>query len=120
MSEFTDGLKLLEAYFKDVADSVLSKFDRITYGMLVNCLKSNDPDAIKDALDQLAREKRPLAIAPIYLVSKSHPIAWVRQQAENVLPQLVNPQELTKVTDGLDTKSAVAALVQKYGHFRAD
>lgn len=118
MSEFLDGLKFLEAQIKSAADSFKSQFDRLTYGMLIDCLKSSDPQAVKDAIDQLVAEKRTACIAPIYLVSRAHPVDWVRTQAAAALPKLVSPAELEEVTKDKDIKAAVAALVDKYGHYR--
>src|SRR5262249_42340200 len=99
--------------------SVFSALDRMTFGMMINCLKSEDPMAVKTAIDQLVSEKRPVAIPPIYLVSVAHPNEWVRGQAAAGLAKIIPPAELKKITDGKDTKEAIKALIEKYGHFRA-
>ncbi len=118
-NDFVVALKSVEEQVKSKAGSIFNAIDRMTFGMMIDCLKSEDPMAVKTAIDQLVQEKRPVAVPPLYLVSVAHPNEWVRQQATAGLGQLVPPKELAKLTEGKDTKAAVAALIQKYGHFRA-
>lgn len=117
--EFLASLRSMEEQMKARAGSVLSAIDRLTYGMTVDCLKSSDPMAVKTAVDQLAAEKRPAAIPPLYLVSVAHPNEWVRQQAAAGLAKIESPAKLKEITAGKDTKEAVKALIEEYGHFRA-
>ncbi len=117
--DFTTAIKFLEEEIKTGAGFLSSKIDKMTYAALINCLKSTDAIAVKTAIDQLASEKRPLAIPPLYLVSVAHPNEWVRRQAKVGLSKLILPTDLTKVTEDKDTKEAVMALIDKYGHFRA-
>lgn len=119
LNEFVGMLKALEDQIKAGTGSIFSAFDRMTYGMMVNCLKSEDPMAVKTAIDQLAAEQKPVAIPPLYLVSVAHPNDWVRQQAKAGLSKLIGDKELAKLTEGKDTKAAVSALIEKYGHFRS-
>lgn len=119
VNDFLASLKMLEEQAKAGGKSVLSAFDRLTYGMLVDCLKSQDPNAVKEAIDGLARERRLVGVPPLYLVSVAHPNEWVREQAKAGLAKLVSPAELEKITQGKDTKVAVTALIEQYGHYRA-
>lgn len=118
-NDFVASLKTVEDEVKSRAGSVFSTLDRWSYGMMVNCLKSEDPMAVKNAIDQMVKEKKSVAIPPLYLVSVAHPSDWVRQQAVAALPKLIPAADLKKLTEGKETKQAVSALIEKYGHFRA-
>jgi hypothetical protein len=117
-NEFLNGLKGLEEELRSASKSFLADLDRTSYKLLINGLKSSDPDAVKLTIDQLVAEKKPVAIPPIYFVSVAHPVPWVRQQATAALPKMVPPDELKKLTEGKDIKTAVGALIEKYGHYR--
>lgn len=116
--EFVNELKVFEDYLKNKANSFGSTFDRLTYGMLIEGLKNTDPEAVKITIDQLAKEKRLVCIAPLYLVAKAHPAPWVKQQAQAALHLLISDTELASITEGKDIKTAIAALIEKYGHYR--
>ena len=118
-NDFVGALKSVEEQVKASSSSIFTAIDRMSYGMMVNCLKAEDPMAVKNAIDQLVSEGRPVAIPPLYLVSVAHPNEWVRQQANAGLTKILPADDLNKITQGRDTKEAVAALIQKYGHFRA-
>ncbi|GEM_PF-458705 len=117
-NDFLGALKLIDCELKGGAASLLSAVDRLTYSMLVDCLKSQDPDAVKNAIDQLAAEKRPLAIPPLYLVSVAHPLPWVRGQASKALRQLIEPEKLAGLIEGKETGEAVLALIQEFGNYK--
>jgi len=118
LSDFLGCLRLVEGELKAAADSALSAFDRITYSMLVDCLKSEDPAAVKEAIDQLVKEERAIAIPPLYLVAHAHPVPWVRQQASAGLQKLGDSVQIEKLTAGKDTLQAVKLLVEEYGHYK--
>lgn len=109
---------MVDEYVKTAASKILSGLDRMTFKMLVETLRSEDPEAVKTAIDQLAKEKRPVAIPPIYVVSVAHPHPWVRQQAKNGLKSLIPDEELKQLTDGKEVQDAVRALIGKYGHYK--
>lgn len=117
--QFQAAFKVVEEYVRTKAGALAARIDRLTFEMLVNCLKSEDPQAVKEAIDQLAKEKRPLAIAPLYVVAEAHPNAWVRQQARNGLRALISDAELAVLTNGTTIQEAVQALIGKYGHYRS-
>lgn len=112
-------LKIVDEYVRSAAGALISGIDRMTFQMLVNCLKSEDPEAVKEAIDQLAREGRPAAIPPLYVVSVAHPHPWVRQQAKGGLKSLVEEAELEELTRGKDVQDAVRALIARFGHYKA-
>ncbi len=116
--QFRACLQVVDEYVKTAANRLLSGLDRITFRMLVETLRSEDPEAVKTAIDQLAKEKRPMAIPPIYVVSVAHPHPWVRQQAKTGLKTLVPDHELKEITNGKDVQEAVRALIGKYGHYK--
>jgi hypothetical protein len=118
LSDFLNGMQEVEGFFKQATGSVLSQLDKMTYGMLINTLKSGDAEAVRTALDQIAREKKPAGIPPVYLVSVAHSNPWVRQQALNALHKMAPEAEITRLTQGKDAKEATRALIEHYGHFR--
>ncbi len=97
----------------------MSAIDRLTYQALVDCLKSDDPQAVKDAIEQLAKEKRPCAIAPLYLVSQAHPLVYLKDAARSNLRKLISDQDLATVVAGKTLAQAVQDLIGRYGYYRA-
>lgn len=118
VDNFLSGFKEIEDYLKSVAGSFMSALDKTTYKMTIEGLKSPDPEAVKVILDQLAQENKKTSIAPVFLVSRSHPVPWVRQQATRALSGMVSPEDLRRLTDGKDVKAAVQALLNEYGHYK--
>ena len=116
--EFTTYLKLLDEQVRSAARSLRSSFDRITFKMLVDTLKSDDPLAVKAAIEQLVKEERPEAVAPLFVVARAHPSPWLRQEAEAGLAQLVPADKLKELTDGKDIGGCVKALVAEFGSYR--
>ena len=117
-NQFRACLQVVDEYVRTAASAVFSGLDRLTFKMLVETLRSEDPEAVKTAIDQLAKEKRPVAIAPLYVVSMMHPHPWVRQQAKNGLKALIADDELAKLTADKDVQESVRILIGKYGHYK--
>lgn len=105
-------------YLSKTGKSIAANIDRITFCLLVDCLKSSDPQAVIEVIDQLEKEKRPLAIAPLYLVCKAHPNAYVCQRARMALKAFVSEQELSSLVEDQNLNDAIKALIEKYGHYR--
>lgn len=118
MPAFSDYLKAMEDCVKDAAGSITSVIDRLSFKMLVDGLKSEDAEAVRNVIDQLVAEGKPAGIPPLYLVSCAHPNSWVRGVAEKGLYRLAPESEIKKVTEGKQVKEAVGALIEKYGHYR--
>ena len=117
--DFQSSLKLIDEHLRTAAASIMSAFDRMTYRMLIDTLKSEDPAAVKDAIDQLVKEKRMVAVAPLYLVSVAHPVPWVKEQAKKGLAKLVPAEKLNRLTDSQDIKGSVQKLIEEYGHYKS-
>ena len=118
MADFAASFQAIEELLRSAGDSVMGKFDRFTFKMLVNNLKSPDFQVVKDTLEQLAGEKRAVAIPPVYYVYAEHPDNRLRIVAEKALHDLDPSQEWQTVTKDKSTKDAVMVLIQKYGNFR--
>ncbi len=101
-------------------EGILSFIDKKMFMSLVNCLKYDDPIAVKDALNQLIDEKNKLAIAPIYLASKKHPNSNIRELCDDALGKIDEKEKIEKITKGKETKEAVEELIDVYGNYRYD
>jgi Zn-dependent M16 (insulinase) family peptidase len=118
MPAFSDYLRALEDCVKDAAGAITSAIDRLSFQMLVDGLKSEDAEAVRNVIDQLVTEGKPAGIPPLYLVSCAHPQDWVRAQAEKGLYKLAPESEIKSLTEGKKVKEAVGILIQTYGHYR--
>ena len=119
MSDYTDKFQDLTGFVDKAARSIMGKLDQFTFKMMVNGLKSNDYTAVKETIEQLEREKRPLSIPPLYFVSREHPVKAVRERATQALSVIGDGKEIEQIAEGKTTEEAVKALIQKYGHYRA-
>jgi hypothetical protein len=117
LENFLSGLNEIESFISHTYTSLATKLDQISYRWTIEQLKSPDPEAVKLIIDQLAKEKNPTSIAPLYLVSSAHPTAWVRQRAKEALSQLISESELQACIQDQNTAHAVKSLLNKYGHF---
>lgn len=118
MSEFVSLLKEIQGFVKDAGTSAYKKLDKATYTMLIDGLKGEDPESVKVVIDQLKKERHPLAIPPMFIVAHMHPIAWVRTQAQNALLDLAGANELEGLTSGKTFKEQVKILLEHYGNYR--
>ncbi len=117
MNDYQSQFKSIEEFLKETSAKIFSKIDQLTFKMLVNCLKSNDYYVVADAIDQLVKEKKPLAIAPLYLVYSRHPNENIRAKAKQALDKLDPNGQVLELTKDKSTEQAVADLVKEYGHF---
>lgn len=118
MSDFQSKFQSITEMVHTSAQSLMSKIDHFTFKMLVNGLKSEDYEAVVGTIDQLAREKRPMSIPPLFYVYKAHPNERVRKKAEKALEIIADKSELDKLTAGKSTEDAVKALIQHYGNYK--
>lgn len=118
MADFATSFQAIEELLRSAGDSVMGRVDRFTFKMLVNNLKSPDFQVVKDTLEQLAKEKRTVAIPPVYYVYAEHPDNRLRIVAERALNDLDPTKEWHSATTGKATKDAVTVLIHKYGNFR--
>lgn len=117
-TQFAETLAEIKTFVQKSTGAFLAKVDKASYISLVDCLKSEDPEAIGIAINQLVKEKNMLAVAPLYLVAKGHVVPWVRLQAQRGLDALVPRSELDELVKGKELKEAVFALIQHYGHYQ--
>lgn len=103
----------------NAAKGFMGKLDHFTFKMLIDNLKSNDQQVVFDTIEQLEKEKRPISIAPLFLVAKNHPGANVRKRAEKALSEMTDAAKLEQITAGKSIEEAVKALIQEYGHYKA-
>jgi hypothetical protein len=100
------------------AQGVFNKLDQWSFKMVVDNLKVNDFEVVKESIDQLAKEKKPISIAPLYFVSQAHPNPYCRDYAEKALKQFGHDQEIEQTTAGKPVDEATKALIDKFGNYR--
>lgn len=100
------------------AKGVLNMIDQWSFKSLVDGLKADDYEAVVTCIDQLAKEKRPLGIPPLYFVGHCHPNPHVRTRALNGLKQFGVDKEIEEATAGKSLQEATKALIDKFGNYR--
>jgi hypothetical protein len=118
LADFASSFIAFEESLRAAAGNVMSKFDQMTFKMLINNLKSTDYQVVADTLDQLAKEKKTIAIPPVYFLSTNHPDKRLRERAAKALTALDPNGEALSLTEGKSTEEAVKALILQYGNFR--
>ncbi|MBU6453680.1 MAG: hypothetical protein KGS72_18010 [Cyanobacteria bacterium REEB67] len=118
MSDFAAEFGKVADLVNGAAKGVLNKFDQMLFNALVGCLKSDDYEAVKVAVDQLVKENRPVSIPPLYFVSKAHPNERAREKARVALSQFKQDEKIQELTAGKEVKDAVVALVKEFGNYR--
>lgn len=118
MSDFAGQFKTFADSLGSAAQGVFNKLDQWSFRMVVDNLKSSDFDVAKESIDQLTKEKRPLAIPPLFFVSKLHPNEYVRAAAVKALKEFDQDKEIEELTQGKPVDDATKALIIKYGNFR--
>lgn len=118
MSEFASKFAAVEEFLKSATGGIMGKLDAMTFKMLVNNLKDPDYQVVCVTLEQLGKEKRPIAIPPVYYVYTQHPDPRVREKAKKALAELDTKHEVEKLTKGKTVEDAVKTLISHYGNFR--
>jgi hypothetical protein len=119
VSDFASEFNKVSDLVSGAAKGILNKFDQLIFNALIGCLKSNDFEAVKVAVDQLVKENRPVSIPPLYFVSKAHPVDRIREKARTGLSAFDQDKKIAELTEGKEIKEAVQALMQEYGNYRA-
>ena len=119
MADYASEFSKVSELVGGAAKGVLNKFDHMLFCALINCLKSNDFEAVSVAIDQLVKEKRLVSIPPLYFVSQAHPSDRAREKARVGLTAFGQEQKITALTEGKEIKEAVVALVKEFGNYRA-
>lgn len=118
MSDFAAQFKSLADTLGGAAKGVLSKIDQWSFQALINNLKDSDYDVVKDTIEQLVKERKPLSIPPLFFVSKMHPNTYARDLAAKALSQFGQDKEIELATQGKSVEDATRALIEKYGNYR--
>jgi len=88
------------------------------FNALVDCLKGNDYEAARIAIEQLVKEQKPVSIPPLYFVSQAHPNPRIKQKAAEGLRAFKQDKKIEELTTGKEIKEAVNALVQEFGNYQ--
>jgi hypothetical protein len=119
LSDFLKGFQTVEEFVRNSTKGFLQNLDHMSFKATVNMLKSDDAESVRIAIEQLAKEKNPLSIPPLYVVAKAHPSSFLKEKAQTAL-NIIDPQhEAEKLAGDKPYKEAVFALVQHYGNYRA-
>ncbi len=118
MSDFLKSFQTVEDFVKNSTKGFMQSLDHMTFKATVNMLKSNDPESVRIAIDQLIKEKNPLSIPPLYVVAKAHPSSFLKDKARSALALIDPDHEADKIAGEKPYKEAVFALVQHYGNYR--
>lgn len=118
LPDFLTAFQSMDELLRGATKSISSKIDQISFKLLVNCLKSSDRQAVIEALNQLEKERRPIAIPPIYFLSQAHPDPRIRARSTAILKTLDPKDEIAKITNAEDPQTAVKKLIEHYGNFR--
>lgn len=103
------------------AKGILNAIDHMLFKSLIACLKSQDYQACAIAIDQLVKEKKPIAIAPLYFVSQAHPNQKVRVKAQEGLKAFGQDKKINELTNNgqKDLKEAVGLLIEEFGNYKS-
>ena len=118
MNDFESQFQGVVEFLGHAAKNVMSAIDQATFAMLVNNLKENDYDVVAEVIGQLEKEKRLLAIPPLYFVSQAHPNPYVRTRAKQALVQFGQLEEISKLTAGKTPAEGTQALIARFGNYR--
>jgi len=119
MTDLNSGLQMVEDLFRGASKGIFGKLDQMTFKMTINGLKSDDYEAICITIDQLVKEKKPVSIPPLYVVSQAHPNPRVRLKASEAVRSLDTHGTVPKLTEGKSVSDAAKALIEKFGNFKA-
>jgi len=118
VSDFAAEFSKVTDMVSGAAKGVLNKFDHMLFNALIGCLKSDDYEAARVAIEQLVKEQKPVSIPPLYFVSKAHPNYRIKEEAAKGLKAFKQEAKIEELTAGKDIKEAVNALVQEFGNYR--
>ena len=119
MSDFLKSFLTVEEFVKNSTKGFLQALDHMSFKATVNMLKSNDVESVRIAIEQLAKEKNPLSIPPLYVVAKAHPNPFLKEKAQTALNIIDPTHEAEKLAADKSYKEAVFALVHHYGNYQA-
>jgi hypothetical protein len=120
LSDFNTQFQAINDFLGNTTKGIFNKIDQFTFKMLVDNLKSNDPDSVMEAIEQLVKEKRPLGVPPLYFVSRAHPSDVVRGRAAKAIERMGYTKEVEEATKGKEdnVQEATKALIIKFGNYK--
>ncbi|MBS2006325.1 MAG: hypothetical protein JST01_04755 [Cyanobacteria bacterium SZAS TMP-1] len=118
MSDFAAEFSKVTDMISGAAKGIFNKVDHMLFNALIGCLKSNDYEAAKVAIDQMVKENKPVSIPPLYFVSREHPVLRIREEAARGLKAFKQDKRIEELTAGKEIKEAVRALVEEFGNYR--
>lgn len=118
MSDFEQQFAGVVQSVTSATKGVLNAIDQMLFKSLVACLKSEDYEAATTAINQLVKEKKPIAIPPLYFVSQAHPNARVRENAKVGLKAFKQDKTIAELTEGKELKVAVSLLIKEFGNYK--
>lgn len=118
VSDYGSQFNAMAEMVGGAAKGLYNKIDHMLFKALIACLKSEDYQAVSVAIDQLAKEKKPVSIPPLYFVSREHPNPQARMKAFEALKSFNQKEKIESLTAGKDTKEAVGALINEYGNYK--
>ena len=118
VGDFATQFKSLSDSVQNAAKTVLNILDQWSFKALVDNLKQTDPDVFKDTVDQMVKEQKPLCIAPLFFVSRMHPIEYCRNYAAKGLKAFGKDKDIEQATAGKTPEEATKALIEKFGNYK--
>jgi len=119
MPDFNSYFQSVENLLGGATKGLFAKIDHMTFTMVINGLKGNDYDAVAIIIDQLVKEKRSVAIPPLYVVAKAHPVVPLRAKAQAALKELDPEGAVDRLCEGKSIQESVKALVEHFGNYKA-
>ncbi len=120
IEDFANLLKNLLSEIISIVGSSTADWDKKSYESVVKCLMMEDDIAVREAVDQLVKEGKSIAIPPLYLTSQRHPNQLVRKHAWKEISQLESHTKINELIKGKDIETALETLIKEYGHFKDD
>jgi HEAT repeat protein len=118
VTDFATKFKSLAEMVGGAAMGVRDRLDQWSFKMLVDQLKDNDFDVANSAIQQLSKEKKTIAIPPIYFVSCLHPNPYVRDRALKALKEFGQDDVIERLTSGKEPEEATKALIDHFGNYK--
>ncbi len=110
---------MVEEAVRGASKGLFAKLDEMTFKATINGLKCDDYAAICITIDQLVKDKKPVSIPPLYVVSQAHPNLRARAKATEAISLLDSKNEVPKLTEGKSLKDSTEALIKRFGNYKS-
>ena len=118
-----DFFSILKSFVNNIGNIISNlslDLEKGSFISLVECLKSRDEWAVKEAVDALLKENTKLIIPPLFLTSERHPNNNVRKYCKNIIMKMPEYNDIIQVTNNKEMNDAVNILIEKYGNYKFD